>query len=62
MSERLTITIDMDRKCSSCRRHGATQCGLCLQCVTKKLLPLLTKKLLPLLPPMTQQKQKKQAR
>ncbi len=37
----VTITIDMDKKCSACRKPGATQCGLCLKCVTKKILGTL---------------------
>ncbi len=31
------ITIDMDRACQACGKPGATDGGLCLKCVTKKL-------------------------
>jgi hypothetical protein len=31
----LTISIDMDKKCGECGKGGATQNGLCLDCVTR---------------------------
>lgn len=40
----ITIDVDMDRRCDSCRKPGATQCGLCLPCVTKKMLGKLPEK------------------
>jgi len=33
----VNITIDMDAKCVECKRPGATQCGLCLRCVTRAM-------------------------
>jgi hypothetical protein len=35
----LLIDINMDAKCSECRKGGATPCGLCLGCVTKAMNP-----------------------
>lgn len=32
-----TITIDMDTRCTRCRKRGATPCGLCLGCAAKLL-------------------------
>ena len=32
-----TITLDMDGRCTRCRRKGATPGGLCLGCVVKHL-------------------------
>ena len=29
-----TITIEMDKKCLECGKGGATDCGICLKCVT----------------------------
>jgi len=29
------LTIHMDRKCTSCGQKGATDGGLCLECVSK---------------------------
>lgn len=34
---RVTINIDMDRKCTKCRKGGATQNGLCLTCINKAI-------------------------
>lgn len=34
---KLTIHVDMDRKCPECGKGGATQNGLCLGCITKSM-------------------------
>jgi hypothetical protein len=33
----VTINIDMDKKCAECRKGGAAQNGICLQCMTKAI-------------------------
>jgi len=30
-----TITIDYDKRCTKCRKRGATQCGLCMKCASE---------------------------
>ncbi len=37
MSKKATINIDMDKNCSGCGKAGATDNGLCLECVGKKI-------------------------
>ena len=37
MNKTPTITIDPDKKCKSCGKRGATQSGICLKCVVKRL-------------------------
>lgn len=32
-----TITVDLDKKCFECRKGGAAQSGICLECTTKAL-------------------------
>lgn len=34
-----SITVDMDKACKKCGTMGATESGLCLACVSKKVLP-----------------------
>ena len=33
------LTINMDRKCSACKKLGATDGGLCLKCITERKFP-----------------------
>ena len=33
-----TLIIDMDRRCRRCKRRGATNSGLCVNCVTDEVL------------------------
>ena len=33
----LTLTIDMDKRCSECRKPGATGSGICLACASKAI-------------------------
>lgn len=33
-----TIEINLDKPCVRCGKGGATQCGLCLECVSKRLV------------------------
>ena len=35
----VTITIDLDKRCSQCGAKGAAPNGLCLKCIKKRLLP-----------------------
>lgn len=35
MSDRVEITIDMDKKCKWCGKRGAMPSGICLRCVEK---------------------------
>lgn len=37
MAKPPTIDIDMDRKCTRCKKPGATTGGLCLKCIGKKM-------------------------
>ena len=38
MSEpRLTITVDMDKRCLECGKGGAVDSGICLSCITKAI-------------------------
>lgn len=37
MSEAVTVTIDMDKRCAECGKNGATGSGLCLRCATKAM-------------------------
>lgn len=32
-----SLTVDMDKKCSGCANMGATENGLCLPCISKKV-------------------------
>ena len=41
------IIIDYDRKCSQCGVKGATQGGLCLKCIEKRLLPEVRRQPMP---------------
>ena len=34
----VTIEINMDKKCSRCGKPGACQNGLCLDCITKRVI------------------------
>jgi hypothetical protein len=46
MSERMTINIDMDKKCVRCKKPGATDGGLCLKCVAKRIKGMSREELL----------------
>jgi len=35
MGNVITITIEMDKKCSECRKGGATGSGICLSCASR---------------------------
>ena len=37
MPESADITIDLDKRCSQCGAKGATQSGLCLDCISKRI-------------------------
>lgn len=37
MEHPATISIDLDKKCTRCRRKGATPSGLCLDCISKNI-------------------------
>ena len=37
MSPDATIEINMDARCTKCRRRGATPGGLCLRCIAKRI-------------------------
>ena len=32
MNAPIIVTIDMDKKCAECRKHGALGSGLCMRC------------------------------
>ena len=34
----ITIEVDMDAKCSRCHKVGALPNGLCMSCITKRLI------------------------
>jgi hypothetical protein len=36
-----TIEINMDKKCKKCGKPGATQCGLCMKCVSKEISKMI---------------------
>jgi len=38
-----TIKINLDKRCSQCGRKGATQNGLCLGCIKKRILEKMRK-------------------
>lgn len=48
----ITIDINMDQKCKQCGKPGATQSGLCLDCVGKRITGN------PSLPPVTPRQEK----
>jgi hypothetical protein len=37
MSDRVVININMSRKCCQCQQKGATDSGLCLNCIAKRI-------------------------
>jgi len=37
MSNSITITIDMDKKCAECGKGGAVASGICIKCTTKAI-------------------------
>ena len=37
MDGKLTLTIDMDKRCAECGKPGATGSGICLACATKAI-------------------------
>ena len=43
MGDDLHIDIDLDRRCASCHKPGATQTGLCLRCVGDVIVAKLKK-------------------
>jgi len=34
----LTINIDLDKKCTRCKKAGATQSGLCMRCIAQGII------------------------
>ena len=47
MSDHIVINISMDRKCSKCGKKGATESGVCLNCVAKHIAALTKAQKLP---------------
>ena len=37
MTNKPTITVDLDRRCTRCKRGGATDGGFCLKCILRNL-------------------------